>query len=306
MKRILFATLLLNFVIGLSFSTQVLANGVLLESVGPVSTGRGATNIAHSDTGSMVYDNPAGLTRPASDRIEFNADFFSFSMHYQDADNDEEGKEPLFILPSLFYTKHFDELPIGLGVGIFNSAGYSTKYDLYYHGKQQEYSSYSSLSKLLVGAGYKITDGVSFGMGIGASYSKIELKMPYTFQNPDLASKIPATAFIDMDADAWSYTWNMGMQWDMSSKTTVGLAYRSQDSFDMQGKFDMDVPALGNPPYNVPNTSAHYDLDFDFRWPQSAGLGLLHRLTDRHILSFDVMWIDWSSAFDELTLKLSN
>lgn len=296
MKRLLFTTLLLSFVTFLS-CTQVLANGVLLESVGPITTGRGATDIAHSDTGSMVYDNPAGLARQQRDRIELNTEFFSFSMHYQDPQNDTEGKEPDFALPSLFYTKHLKGLPLGIGVGIFSSDGFSSEYDLIHpqYGKRKYYS-YSALSKIIFGTGYTIRDDLSCGLGIGAAHSKLELEMPYTFQTGVLAKTNPPTAaLIDMEADGWSYTWNLGMQWDVFPKTTLGFSYRSQDTFDMQGDMDMDIA----------DNTAHYDLEFDFRWPQSAGIGLLQRLTDKHSISFDVVWIDWSSAYDDLTLKLS-
>ena len=302
MKRILSFIVIFTFFIFLSLSSQALANGVLLESVGPISTGRGATNIAHADNGSMVRDNPAGLANITSDKIELNADLFSFSMHYQDPqNNDEEGKEPIFTLPSFFYTKRLNKTPLGIGVGVFNSAGYSTEYNLIHPNYgTQKYFSYSSLSKILMGAGYKFGDRFSLGLGMGASYSQVKLELPYTFQTGALKG-IPA--LINMKGDDWTYTWNLGAQWQIFSKTTLGLAYRSQDTFNMHGDLDMDIPALAQ---TGPDTTAHYDLDFDFRWPRSLGLGLLHRLTDKHTLSFDVMWIDWSSAFDDLTLKLSN
>jgi len=295
MKRILWTGLLIIFLISISYVSKALANGVLLENVGTTTIGRGATNIAFSDNGTMVHDNPAGLANLKNDKIEFTTELISFSMHYQDLQNDEEGKEPLCILPSLFYMKDFDEIPLGIGFGIFSSAGYSTDYDLVHpdYGIQKYYS-YSLLSKILVGAGYKIKDGFSLGIGIGASYSKVELEIPYTFQTGDMEGN---SALINMDADDWSYTWNMGAQWDISSKTTLGLTYRSKDAFDMHGGLDLNIPGLG---------AAHYALDFDFCWPRSAGIGILHHLTQNHRLSFDVVWIDWSSAFDDLTLKLSN
>ncbi|MGA1790297.1 MAG: OmpP1/FadL family transporter [bacterium] len=297
MKRILYSTLILILLISIFIVSQALANGVLLESVGTTSTGRGATDIAYSDNGIMVHNNPAGLADLEDDRIEITTELISFSMHYQDPQNDEEGKEPLCFLPSLFYMKHFDEIPLGIGFGIFSSAGYSTDYDLVHLDPNygtQKYFSYSSLSKLLVGAGYKIKEGFSLGMGIGASYSKVELEMPYTFQTGAMAG---TPALINMDADDWSYTWNMGAKLDISSKTSLGVTYRSKDSFDMHGDLDLNIPGLG---------AAHYAVDFDFCWPQSAGIGILHHLTQNHRLSFDVVWIDWSSAFDDLTLKLSN
>ena len=141
-------------------------------------------------------------------------------------------------IPGLPITRlHFNELPFGIGLGIFSSAGYSTEYDLVHpaYGRQK-YFSYSSLSKILLGVGYKITDQWSFGIRPGPSYSKVELELPYTFQTGPLAG-IPA--LLELEADAWSYTWNVGVQWDISSKTTLGLTYRCQDAFDMYGDLDM-------------------------------------------------------------------
>ncbi|MGA1868340.1 MAG: OmpP1/FadL family transporter [bacterium] len=301
-KRAYFISLLVLCGAVLFFTAHVMANGVLLESIGTMSTGRGATNIAYSDNGTMVYDNPAGLAHLTKDTMEFSTEFLSFSMHYKDPQNDEEGSEPVCILPSLFYMKHFNDRPLGIGVGIFSSAGYSTEYDLSHplYGTQ-DYSSYSSLSKILIGAGYKINDHLSVGLSVGPSYSKVELKLPYTFQTDPLA-QIPVPALIDLKADGWSYTWNIGAQWDISAQSTVGIIYKSKDLFDMQGDLDMDIPALAA---QTSDTSAHYDLDFDFKWPQSVGVGVLQRLTEKHRLSFDCIWIDWSSAFDKVVLKLS-
>ena len=51
--------------------------------------------------------------------------------------------------------------------------------------------------------------------------------------------------------------------------------------------------------------SAHYTVCSDFRWPQTLGAGIKHRLKGGHTLSVDVLWTDWSSAFNEMTFKLS-
>ena len=41
----------------LSCSTPAFANGLIRDGVGAVSTGRGGTNIAHSDNGAILLDN---------------------------------------------------------------------------------------------------------------------------------------------------------------------------------------------------------------------------------------------------------
>jgi long-subunit fatty acid transport protein len=51
--------------------------------------------------------------------------------------------------------------------------------------------------------------------------------------------------------------------------------------------------------------TAHYKVGFDLRWPQILGAGVKHIYKTNHRISFDVLWIDWSSAFSELKFELS-
>ena len=41
-------------------------------------------------------------------------------------------------------------------------------------------------------------------------------------------------------------------------------------------------------------------------WPRSVGVGIVHLLGDRHRVSSDLIWIDWSAAYDTLGLTLSD
>ncbi len=43
------------------FDKESNATGVMLDSIGAVSSGRGGTNIAHSDNGVLIHDNPAAF-----------------------------------------------------------------------------------------------------------------------------------------------------------------------------------------------------------------------------------------------------
>ena len=118
--------------------------------------------------------------------------------------------------------------------------------------------------------------------------------MPYTFQTGSLQG---TPSLIDMDGDDWALTWNLGTQWEASSNTTLGLSYICQDKFRVEGDADIEVMGLG---------TSHYKVGFDFRWPQIIGAGVKHIYKTNHRVSFDVLWIDWSSAFSELKLELSD
>ena len=300
MKKIstaLIFTLCISFIL----VNQSFANGVVRDSMGPVSGGRGGTNIAHIDNGILIHDNPSALTELNGKRVEADFDFVALSMNYRDPQNDEDGEDTLCFIPSMSYAQELAQGRFGVGFGVYSPAGFSTDYDLVHpiYG-EQKYASDACLTKILFGFGWKITDGVSLGIAAGPAYSKVELEEPYTFQTGPLAG-VPA--LIDMEGDAWALAWNIGAQWRISPNTTLGLAYHYQDKFEMSG--DCDVDATGVLP--VPDPTAHYDkVEFDFTWPQSLGVGMTHRLKGGHRISADVAWIDWSSAFDDVTFKLSD
>ncbi|MBU2446716.1 MAG: outer membrane protein transport protein [Bacteroidetes bacterium] len=51
---------------------------------------------------------------------------------------------------------------------------------------------------------------------------------------------------------------------------------------------------------------ADYDLNVDLAFPQSVGFGFAYKPGDNLNLSMDVEWINWKSAFDKMTIKLTN
>ena len=302
MKKVTTA-LVITFCISLILVNQSFANGVVRDSMGPVSGGRGGTNIAHIDNGVLIHDNPSALTEMNGKRVEADFDFLALSMNYRDPQNDEDGEDILAFMPSFSYAQELAQGRFGVGLGVYIPAGFSTDYDLVHpiYG-EQKYASEASLTKILLGLGWKITDRVSLGVSAGPAYSKVELEEPYAFQTGPLQG---LAALIDMQGDAWALAWNIGAQWRISPNTTVGVTYHYQDKFEMRGDCDVDV--TGNPLLPVPNPTAHYDkLEFDFTWPQSLGVGITHRFKGGHRVSADVAWIDWSSAFNKVTFKLSD
>lgn len=307
MKKISTA-LLFTFWISFILVNQSFANGVLRDSMGPVSSGRGGTNIAHIDNGILIHDNPSALTELNGKRVEADFDFLVLSPNYKDPHNDQDGKDILCFLPSFSYGQELAQGRFGVGFGVYHPAGFSTDYDLVHsiYGKQK-YASYAALTKILFGLGWKMTDQFSIGLAMGSAYSKVEFEEPYTFQTGPLQG---VTTLLDLEGNDWALAWNLGAQWRISPNTTLGVAYHYQDKFEMTGDCDLDV--TGNPmfappsPAAVTDPTAHYDVEFDFKWPQSLGVGITHRFKDDHRISADVKWIDWSSAFDEVTFKFSD
>ena len=289
-----------------SFITMSSANGVLLDAKGPITLGRGGTNIAHRDNVMSILDNPAALASLKGKRIEASVDVLMFPMNYRNTLNDKRAEDEYFLLPTLAYTQSKEQSRLGMGIGVYNPAGFSAEYRLnnLFYGNQKYYS-YASLTKILMGAGWNVNDRLSVGAGIGASYSKTELELPYAFQTGPLGT-LGLSAKINLDADDSGFSWNLGAQWEISSATTLGFTFIAQDKLKMHG--DVDVDISGGPffdPNVNPDPTAHYKVDFDFKWPQILGVGVKHKIESGPVFSLDVLLIDWSSAFDALNLKLT-
>jgi len=122
-----------------------LGQGVIRDSIGAISSGRGGTNIAHNDNLSLILDNPAGLANlPEKERLDFGLDVLTTDLDYTDPDNNANAQFMPFPLPCFGYAKRQGNLTLGFGVLI--PAGFGATYDLKHalYGKR-EYSSLGAL-----------------------------------------------------------------------------------------------------------------------------------------------------------------
>jgi long-subunit fatty acid transport protein len=128
--------------------------------------------------------------------------------------------------------------------------------------------------------------------------SHVELEGPFFLQTGVLSG---APTLMDLQATGAAPTWSIGLQYQLSDQTTIGLAYQDETRFRLDGSLDADVFGLG--PGAV---SSDFDADVDLVWPRSLGLGVAHWLGERHRFSTDVLWFDWSHAFNHVDLKLTD
>jgi long-subunit fatty acid transport protein len=102
---------------------------------------------------------------------------------------------------------------------------------------------------------------------------------------------------LDVQATGAGLTWSVGCQYQLSCATTLGLAFQSATRFYMDGNTLIAVPQLGE---------SRFDSRLDVTWPRSLGIGLQHRLCPHRRLGLDVLWFDWSDAYDYFQLKLTD
>lgn len=320
-----------------TFSSTSLASGFVINEqsasgVGTAYAGRAAV----VEDASVVFYNPAGMSKLNRAELSLGATYIDIEGKFSNGARTNPAGIPSaaepgaydnggnFIpnatIPFVYYAKPIDE-KFAVGFGLFVPYGTGSDYS-----KNALVGGFAGETSLQVinfqpTLSYKILDNLAIGGGIDIAYAKGKLT-----KQLDLVPFIPPAAMggidvgtnmivgepsnnpdamgyegtFEVEGDSVTYGFNLGLMWDISDATTLGLTYRSKMKLDLKGDADiylgdglsMLVPGLGVVPISeVPTQKAKVPLD----GPQTATLSLAHRLTDDFQLQGGVTWTDWSS-----------
>ena len=294
-------TLILCSCVVLALGGRAVADGVIRDGLGAISCGRGGTNIAFSDNGVILLDNPAGMVNiDGCGLTDIGVDLVFCGMRYA------EGRAPEVAVDG-------DPYPCGnlslirkscdgcwaVGLGVYAPAAFGARYDLAgppeFPGTRL-YKSFGALGKVLPGVSRRLTDRLTVGGTLGVGVSHVELEGPYFLQSLPLQG---LATMIDLQTTGAAMTWSLGLQYQLTPATAIGLAYQSESSFHLDGNIRVQTPVQGL-------DFTRYDADVNIMWPRSLGLGVRHQLGPCRILAADVIWFDWSTAFDQFDLHFSD
>jgi long-subunit fatty acid transport protein len=282
----------------LAVATSAWADGVITNGVSARSLGRGGTNLGHFDNGAILHDNPGAMTNIAGNGlVDIGGTLLITDFGYSDPSNNvhDTGVCPL---PSISYIRKSEDGVWAYGIGLFTPAGFSENYDM--QGPfpllgQHHYKSFGALMKVLPGLSCQVTERLSIGGTFGVGICHAELEGPYFLNGPSMLAGTPT--ILDAQGTGATPVWSVGMQYILSDATTVGATYTSVSNFNLDGNTSVQVPGLG---------ASSYDSTLEVTWPQSVGIGVRHELRPGRIVSTDVIWYDWSSAFNRFDMTLAN
>lgn len=273
-------------------------DGVILNGLSPRSLSRGGTNIAHFDNAAILHDNPAALVNVAGEGLfEIGVDMLITDFRYADPFNNVS--DTTFTpLPQIGLVKKSRDGIWACGLGVYTPAGFTETYEM--QGPfplvgTQLYKSFGALMKVLPGGSVALTERLSVGGTFGVAVSHAELEGPYFLNGPGPLRGTPT--LLDTQGTGAAPVWSAGLQYLLTDQTTIGVTYLSESSFALDGSTRVSVPNLGD---------TSYDSKLDVTWPQSVGLGVRHACCPHRIVSADVIWFNWSGAFDEFVLRLRN
>ncbi|MBN2872724.1 MAG: TonB-dependent receptor [Halothiobacillaceae bacterium] len=105
---------------------------------------------------------------------------------------------------------------------------------------------------------------------------------------------------VEIEGDDWSIGYSLGLLWQASESTRVGLAYHSGIDHDLTGDADYTMPA----PLSSSPAFADSYAQAGLALPASAAASVTHRFSETLTGSVGLLWTGWSS-FEELRVEQS-
>ncbi len=286
----------------LGFAGTASASGFAIQN----QTGSGNGNAfagaaATAEDAGTIYFNPAGMTNlPKGHNISLSGTLLNRTIDFKNKGSTTTPGSPLptgdggdagglALLPAGYWAYGIaPNLSVGIGVG--PTFGNKTEYDFNFTGRNAGYFFEMEQININPSIAYKLNDMVSIGGGISFAYNDSTFKQGV----PIVAGPFLANNFLKVTADDWAVGFNLGATFQLSPATRIGLAYRSELEFDMEGKQKYQFPVAG--------ILVNQDVKVDLTTPANFSLAVSHKASDKLELLADVTWTDWS-VVNKLTVK---
>jgi len=259
----------------------LLGNGFYVPVQAPEATGRGNAWLATADSAAAVYYNAAGLTQLSSPDLVVGAYAVRLGISAETLTGDYDNRASWALLPQIYAAVPInDKLVAGFGVntpfGLSTDWGNNTQF--------RQIATETQLTYLTGWAvlGYKLTDTVSIGGGLGLSYADARFRQGI--------SPVPSQDFFEFEGNGEALSWTLSARWQPTADHAFGLVYRSRSTFNLEG--------------DVRNTYAIGDggASMNFLTPATLGAGYAYRPCKEWLLEANVEWVNWNDL-NSLTLS---
>ncbi|MFJ4387027.1 OmpP1/FadL family transporter [Pseudomonas sp. NPDC089408] len=290
------------YVLGLCFtSTQLLANGLQINEQSIGSAGKAYSGRASDvQDASIVYGNPAGMSRLAGQHISGGVSFIDVSSRISKVESSVSGTSqgdmvpnPI-VVPSGFYTLQLND-DWHVGFGAYAPFGGSTDYESSFQGRYRSSQTQVKVITLQPTVSYRINDRLS--VGFGPTINHIDGLLESKIANNAVGGRGDGTVKVTGNDTALGF--NLGILFDPFDDLTLGLTYHSKVDFNLKGKTKVSgangllspIPALG-----LPGLNGKYDASLEFTTPESIDASATWRINDRLDISAGALWSRWSQV----------
>lgn len=202
--------------------------------------------------------------------------------------------------------------------------GLTTDYDDGWVGRYHALTSELKTVNINPSLAYKASDTLSLGFGINAQYIDARLTNAVDFGGACNFPTINAVVTgifgttcgalglapqandgeAEVTGDDWSWGYNLGMMWQATPQTRIGVAYRSKIKHKLEGEAEFDTPANAALIAGILSLT-DTDATADITLPDSLSVGFNHDVNSKWTVNGDITWTNWS-VLDELRIEFDS
>lgn len=275
-----------------SLPQAVSAAGFAIKEQSVTSLGRAfAGSAAVAEDASTIFFNPAGLTYLERGELDLGLNYIKPQSEFRNDGSNINNAIPLTggdggdagheaFVPN-FYLSHPVNNKVTLGLGVSAPFGLVTEYKDDWVGRYLAVKSEMLTLNFNPTVAVQATDKLSLGFGVSAQYIDVKLTK---------IAQVPGDAEVELEGDDWGYGYNIGLLYQFTDQTRVGLSYRSKISHTLEGEGTLDA------------LSVEEDISADLDLPETVSLAIHHEINDKWAVMADATWTRWS-RFEELVIE---
>jgi len=276
---------------------NIYGSGFAIYSQGASALGQADAVIAHTDSPSSVFFNPALINKLEGTQIESGTTLIFPSWKFK---SDVTGKiaetEDKMFYPSTFYVTHKFNEKISAGMGIFTPFGLATIWEDDWEGRYIATKSDIQTFNINPVVSYQILPNVTFAAGVDVLLLDTTLEKKINLSGFGLSD---ANQKFKGNGNGIGY--NLGILYDINKDISFGASYRSEIKVDIDGTSDFDLPA--DTPSTLRALFPDTDGKADITLPQLIQAGICYKGFERLTLETAFRWEGWSS-FEEIKINL--
>lgn len=295
------------------FAVSASAQDFYWNSASTRSLGLGGVYVpSTSDAIGALTTNPAGLTYLSSPTLDLNMSAVFARGSFSDSVNTNS---PMTTSPGVIPYGAFG-MPIGksrFSFGVGFAPDMVSVSDWHYvdapgfagvtYGLQENKSAILA-GRAMVGLSYAFSHKLSVGVTAGADYNSNTLQAPYIFQSqPTLAG---AKTLLDLHTYGTGWNMSAGVMVEPTKNLDLGVAWKSHTVIVTNGLASGNAYALFGLAPGASATAFSYNASVKNILPQSVNANIAWHLNPRWVLAFQTDWVNWSSAFVNLPVTLTN
>lgn len=262
-----------------------------------------AGSAAIAENASTIFFNPAGMTRLPGVNVSAGAAAIQPSFKFSNKGSTGLGGTPgiggdggdagsLGVAPNAYISWELNpNWYLGLGIG--TPFGLKTEYDDNWVGRYHSKKFSIESININPSIAYKVNEQLSIGAGV----NWMQLDADYQRVAPFAVGPVPTyvgdlNAKVKMKGDAWG--WNLGVLYQVTPTTRLGLSYRSKVKIDADGDTTLTNRSVTNP-LAIAGIPGPVNANATVELPDTAIFSIVHDLNSQWQLLADVSWTGWSS-----------